>query len=105
MLEHCTTDEARDLYWHTVHTGKVWKPIEDYFRHLERFREKGVYDAARARSGLLIHITNSAKSYSREHGSGTDWAVMFSVPCRREVAHQIMAECEGEWSVGNFYTR
>jgi len=105
MLDHCTTDEARELYWHTVHTGKVWKHIEDYFRLLEKKRAAGCYDPERARQGLMAHVTLSAKSYSLEHSTGNDWASLFRIPVRREVCAQVMDECEGEWSVGNFYTR
>ena len=105
MLEHINRDEARELYWHTCHTGRVWRGLEDYFRLMERKRAKGAYDPALARKGLLAHITASAKDYAREHSVGTDWAAMFSVQARREVVEQIMADTESEWQSSNGYLR
>jgi hypothetical protein len=99
-----STDEALDLYWHTCHTQKVWRDLEAYFRLLERKRAKGIYCPEKARKGLLAHITASARDYSREHSTGTDWASMFSVAARREVVDQIMSDTEAEWSVGNGYS-
>lgn len=106
MLYRCITDEARELYWHTVHTGRVWKPIEDYFRHLEKFRAKGAYDPDKARKGLLAFISSSAKDYLKEYAphDGALWARMFPMAARRQVAEEIMASTEAEWEVGNFYT-
>mgnify|MGYP000045853134 CR=1 FL=1 len=101
MPAFCTSDEARELYWYTVHTGKVWKRIEDYFRHMEKKRAAGDYNPERARHGLMTLITLSAKSYSMEHSTGDDWVSMFRIPVRREVAEEIMTDTEAEWAAGN----
>lgn len=96
------TDAARELYSFVTNHAPSWKHVEHIARVYERRRDKGTYDAALARKGLLHAMEASARAYVKDHcAPGDAWHAIFKPADRAAAADMIAADMETEWSAGN----
>ena len=94
------SDASHELHLFADNTFDVVRgALDPIRRNLERKKNKGTYDSARAIDAFVYGADAAAKAYCREFG-GT-WHDIFPVADRRECAIAMRDDFESEIAAGN----
>lgn len=104
-MTNTQSEAAKELYLYMTNCADAWKEAEYTFRLLERKRAKGIYDATKARKGMVYAVETAARCYVRDHCARDDrWHKIFAPADRAAVADMVMNDAETEWAAGNYWT-